>query len=87
MTDQVDDPSDDVTPADLTPADRALADRLAAQRALPSPGFRGALERHLVAADPGYGTRPPRLRAQVAACLMLAAALLLVGLLCALGSL
>ena len=42
------------------PQDDELADRLRADRPLPGAGFRGALGRHLLENDPGYG--PRRLR-------------------------
>lgn len=70
----IDDPGSD----DFPPDEREVADRLLTARPLPSPGFRGALARHLSASDPGYGPRPERLRLSVA--LYLLGGLLLIGL-------
>jgi hypothetical protein len=60
---------------EIEPADQALAQRLEAIQPLPSPAFRGALGRRLIATDPGYGPRPAGLRRTVA--LLIAAGLLL----------
>ena len=51
---------------ELGPAEHQLAETLADDRPRPSAGFRGALGRHLLRRDPGYGPRPQRLRAIVA---------------------
>jgi hypothetical protein len=61
---------------ELEPADRALAQQLEAIQPLPSPAFRGALGRRLIAIDPGYGPRPASLR-RTAALLITAGMLLL----------
>lgn len=55
-----------------TEGDRELEDQLHAARLAPAAGFRGALGRHIVARDPGYGSRPRHVRliaaAYLAAC-------------------
>jgi hypothetical protein len=58
--------------------DQPLADELTGRRPTPRASFRGALGRYLTDVDPGYGARPARLRALVAA-YMLAGLLLLLG--------
>jgi hypothetical protein len=70
-----------------TPDEQQLGERLAANRPLPGAGFRGALGRHLVASDPGYGPRPARLRMIVCGYLTAGALLLAVGVLLATGAL
>jgi hypothetical protein len=67
--------------------DHELAGRLADSRPFPAPDFRGSLRRALVAADPGYGPRPNRLRARVLALLALGALLLVIGFLQSIGAL
>jgi hypothetical protein len=67
--------------------DRTLAERLEVTRPVPGAGFRGALGRHLVASDPGYGTRPARLRLFTAVWIFAGALLLAVGSLQATGAL
>ena len=54
------------TPAEPEPGEQELADRLSVSRPVPGAGFRGRLYRHLAERDPGYGTRPERLRLLVA---------------------
>jgi hypothetical protein len=46
--------------------DHELAEELSTARPVPAVGFRGRLHRHLAEQDPGYGTRPERLRLLVA---------------------
>ena len=46
--------------------DEVFGDRLRAIRPVPSPAFRGTLQRRLVILDPGYGPRPEKLRTSVA---------------------
>jgi len=46
--------------------DAELSDRLRVGRPVPPAGFRGRLGRHLSEQDPGYSSRPPRLRLMVA---------------------
>jgi len=60
---------DDATPNELA-EDRALsgdaqelAELLDRERPVPPASFRGHVARRLAAADPGYGPRPPHLRA------------------------
>ncbi|MGI8903995.1 MAG: hypothetical protein ACR2IP_10135 [Solirubrobacteraceae bacterium] len=72
-------------PLELTPSEQDLAERLSAQRPVPAPAFRGALKRRLQARDPGYRTRPPRLRPMVSAYLGAGAALIALGALEAAG--
>jgi hypothetical protein len=67
--------------------DPELAGRLADSRPFPAPDFRGSLRRALVAADPGYGPRPARLRARVVIFLALGALLLVIGFLQSIGAL
>jgi len=69
----------DSSEIELEPADQALAHRLDAIKPLPSPGFRGALGRRLLAIDPGYGPRPAELRKTVSMLLALGLLLLLLG--------
>lgn len=71
----------------LEPSERALGERLEAAKPVPSPGFRGALGRHLAARDPGYGPRLPQLRLIASACLGGSAILLALGALQAIGAL
>jgi hypothetical protein len=68
-------------------ADHELAGRLADSRPFPAPDFRGSLRRRLVAADPGYGPRPDRLRARVLTLLAVGALLLVIGFLQSIGAL
>jgi hypothetical protein len=75
------------TDTQLTAPERELAEALAADRPIPSPGFRGALGRHLHVRDPGYGTRPERLRLTVSGLLAGGAVLIALGLLQATGAL
>lgn len=63
-----------------------LGRRLSDERPVPAAGFRGALGRRLTAEDPGYGPRPPQLRARVAACLGAGGVLAALGALIALGA-
>lgn len=69
----------------LDPRDERLGQALAAGRAAPAPGFRGALGRRLVGADPGYGPRPERLRTMVAALVGTGGLLIALGVLQSLG--
>ena len=46
--------------------DPELSDRLRIGRPVPPAGFRGRLGRHLDQQDPGYSSRPARLRLIVA---------------------
>lgn len=71
----------------LAPAERELADRLATARPVPSAGFRGVLGRRLAAEDPGYGSRPDRLRRRIAGYLLLGCLLIALGALLAVGAL
>ncbi len=71
--------------ATLDSPDRDLAGRLAAERPVPGAEFRGSLGRHLVAADPGFGPRPGRLRTLVALYATAGTALTALGALQALG--
>ena len=73
--------------AELTAQERALAEQLDAARQVPAPGFRGALGRHLVAQDLGYGPRPRHLRLIAFACLVGAALLLILAALQSIGKL
>jgi hypothetical protein len=73
--------------AELTASERELGDALASDRPIPSAGFRGALGRHLHSRDPGYGTRPARLRLTVSGLLAAGAILIALGLLQAAGAL
>ena len=52
--------------SELERVDPELSDRLRLGRPVPPAGFRGRLGRHLAEQDPGYGTRPARLRLIVA---------------------
>ena len=72
--------------AGLEPADDQLGAELAAERPVPAATFRGELRRRLAAQDPGYGPRPPRLRAAVAALIAAGALLIVLGALVALGA-
>ncbi|MDQ6819877.1 MAG: hypothetical protein M3076_05970 [Actinomycetota bacterium] len=78
-------------PSDIDPpldsGDRELAGRLAGERPVPGAHFRGLLGRRLVAADPGYPPRPPRLRATATAYLLVGGAVTTLGALPALGAL
>lgn len=65
--------------------DPELEDRLARERPVPLAAFRGALGRYLVARDPGYGPRPPQLRAMIAAYVASGLLLMLAGTLQATG--
>jgi hypothetical protein len=64
-----------------------LVEEMVAARSLPTAGFRGALARHLVYQDPGYGPRPQGLRLRAAGFLVPSALIMLLGLLQATGSL
>ncbi len=77
--------SDAQLDADLDPTEREAAAQLVSARAVPAAEFRGALGRHLVARDPGYGPRPERLRPLVSLYLGAGAALLGLGALLATG--
>ena len=66
--------------------DQPLAEELARGRPTPRGSFRGALGRYLTAADPGYGPRPARLRAVVAAYVFAGLVLILGGLVIALAT-
>jgi hypothetical protein len=72
---------------ELTPREHALAEQLRLDKPLPAAGFRGALSRHLEDRNPGYGTRPPRLRLIASGYLAGGALLLALGLLQATGAL
>jgi hypothetical protein len=72
---------------DLTSREHALAEKLHAEKPVPAAGFRGALGRQLAIRDPGYGTRPERLRLIAFSYLAAGAVLLAVGLLQATGAL
>jgi hypothetical protein len=67
------------------PQDHELADRLRSGRPVPGAGFRGALGRHLIETDPGYGPRPESLRMVVAASIAGGCGLIAVGVLQATG--
>lgn len=63
-----------------------LADRLASSCPIPHAGFRGALGRHLVAVDPGFGPRPEQLRLYVTACALAGLLLMMLGAAIGLGA-
>lgn len=67
--------------------EQALASDLAADRPVPAAGFRGALGRYLAERDPGYGTRPPRLRVTASGLVSGGLVLVAVGLLQSTGNL
>jgi hypothetical protein len=69
-----------------TDEERALGEHLHADRPVPSANFRGALGRYLVARDPGYGSRPSRLRLISGGCVVASAVLLALGALQATGT-
>jgi hypothetical protein len=71
----------------LTDTELALAEQLHLGKPVPAAGFRGALSRHLAARDPGYGTRPERLRLMVSGYVVAGALLLALGALQATGAL
>ena len=54
------------SPVEFDEVDPQLADRLRMARPRSSSGFRGRLGRHLDQQDPGYSSRPARLRLIVA---------------------
>jgi hypothetical protein len=70
---------------ELEPDERWVDERLTRDRPVPQAAFRGALGRYIAARDPGFGARPQRLWAMVAAYLATAALLILLGLLQATG--
>jgi hypothetical protein len=70
-----------------TARELALAEQLHLDKLTPAAGFRGGLGRHLAVRDPGYGTRPERLRLAVTGYLAAGALLLVLGLLQATGTL
>jgi hypothetical protein len=72
---------------ELAPEETGIADRLEHERPAPAAGFRGALGRHLLARDRGYGPRPENLIALVGAAVAAGAALIVLGLLQAVGAL
>ncbi len=72
---------------ELGPDERWVDERLTRERPVPPAAFRGALGRYITARDPGFGPRPQRLWAMVAAYLATAALLILLGLLQATGAL
>jgi hypothetical protein len=74
------------TPTELDARARELAERLSTDRPVPAAGFRGALGRHLVARDSGYGPRPARLRLLATGYLVAGMLLLALGALTALGA-
>ena len=71
----------------LSPDEIHVAERLDRERPTPAAGFRGALGRHLVARDPGYGPRPENLRMMVGGALASGGILIVLGLLQATGGL
>jgi hypothetical protein len=81
--DEYDDHDD--PPGELDPDQRWVDERLTRDRPVPPAVFRGALGRHVAARDPGFGPRPPRLWAMFAGYLAVAALLILLGLLQAMG--
>ena len=54
------------SPVEFDEVDPQLSDRLRMARPIPPAGFRGRLGRHLDQQDPGYSSRPARLRLIVA---------------------
>ncbi len=74
-------------PDELDPEERWIDERLNRERPVPPAAFRGALGRYVAASDPGFGPRPARLWAMVAAYALTAALLILLGLLQATGAL
>lgn len=54
------------SPDEFDEVDPQLSDRLRTARPVPPAGFRGRLGRHLDQQDPGYSSRPARLRLIVA---------------------
>jgi len=70
---------------ELDPVYEVLVDRLRALRPFPRPAFRGALRRHLVIVDPGYGPRPANLRTFVALWIVAGLLLLALGAVVAVG--
>lgn len=77
-----------VQPADnLSPEDLVVAAALEARRPAPAPAFRGALAQRLTHLDPGYGHRPARLWAHVAALTCLGALILALALFVSSGAL
>ena len=54
------------SPVEFDEVDPQLSDRLRMARPVPPAGFRGRLGRHLDQQDPGYSSRPARLRLIVA---------------------
>ncbi len=72
-------------PDGLEPDEHWVGERLTRDRPVPPAAFRGALGRYLAARDPGFGPRPQRLWAMIAAYLSTAALLILLGLLQATG--
>ncbi len=78
MTDEPDAEPDEV--------EEELVEEMLAARSLPGAGFRGALARHLVSEDPGYGPRPQGLRLRAAGFIVPSLLIMLLGLLQATGS-
>jgi hypothetical protein len=72
---------------ELTADERTLADQMHAGRPVPAAQFRGALSRHLALEDPGYGSRPNRLRLVASGYVVAGALVLGLGLLQATGTL
>lgn len=72
---------------ELGAPEHELGERLQAGRPLPAAGFRGTLQRHLAARDPGYRPRPPRLRPIALAYLGAGLVLMALGALQAIGAL
>lgn len=70
-----------------SPEELGVAERLDRERPTPAAGFRGALGRHLVARDPGYGPRPENLRVMVGGALVSGGVLIALGLMQATGTL
>lgn len=71
---------------ELPAAQQELAGVLETDRPVPSARFRGALGRHLLGRDPGYGPRPDRLKLTVSGFLAAGALLLALGALQATGA-
>jgi hypothetical protein len=71
----------------LSPDELHVAERLDRERPTPAAGFRGALGRHLVGRDPGYGPRPENLGVLVGGALASGGILIVLGLVQATGAL